>query len=640
MKKLLAIAVLGLFLTSCVKGVDGMEPEPTPTPDPSPSSGVTEEDIQANFEKIFGVPYSTEQDWITTTKGSVSVKANSSVKKVAIMALVGLTDEDGEAYNTMKVLNLVETNSQSSLVLNYDAPAKNEGLYAAFYTDTDCMYIKIEGNSVSFDQTPAKTRGLTRTVSAPTGTFSIGKIENSYAAERGWIPDEKLYMLADEDYAHMKISAEPYSTLYTNILRELVFSYLPNGKSFNNLEQVKAAGYTDDNAYRVTTGGDGPIIISPVYKRDGAPDWGNEVYNSDFYYYYFNPVDMPSNADDQVAFLQSLPKYKMIPFNIHFGNTKDDDDVVDKRYSYCALYFGDEKTPNVGTEGTFTFPAGYKLGFMVRAKTDHIENGKPRKQGELYFDGRLNVDINGYSETNFKSSFKDKKLPLNSPRATWLKINGHELMCWESGTDTDFNDIILEVEGSVEPIHTSHDYEFNTYTYCFEDRELGDYDMNDVVIKAKRLDLTHVQYAIVACGANDKLFVKNINVGVINDDTEIHSLFGKGTNQLINSENGVEYIEPVVVVKEVSESFSFLDEATQPSLFDKTTGLEVKLAKKGEDPHGIMLPYDFKYPLEKVCIKDAYKDFNNWFNKDPKKDKSVVETNWYTKPVNGKVYTK
>ena len=37
MKKLLAIAVLGLFLTSCVKGFDGMEPEPTPTPDPTPT---------------------------------------------------------------------------------------------------------------------------------------------------------------------------------------------------------------------------------------------------------------------------------------------------------------------------------------------------------------------------------------------------------------------------------------------------------------------------------------------------------------------------------------------------------------------------------------------------------------------------
>ena len=95
---------------------------------------MTEEDIQANFEKIFGVPYSTEQDWITTTKGSVSVKANSAIKKVAIMALVAQTDEDGESFNSMTVLNETETNGQSSLNINYDAPGKNEGLYAAFYT--------------------------------------------------------------------------------------------------------------------------------------------------------------------------------------------------------------------------------------------------------------------------------------------------------------------------------------------------------------------------------------------------------------------------------------------------------------------------------------------------------------------------
>ncbi len=207
------------------------------------------------------------------------------------------------------------------------------------------------------------------------------------------------------------------------------------------------------------------------------------------------------------------------------------------------------------------------------------------------------------------------------------------LLCWESGTDGDFNDILLEVEGSVTDPETVVEFEHNTYTYCFEDRQLGDYDMNDVVIKAKRLDKTHVQYAIVACGANDKLFVKNINAGVINDNTEIHSLFGKGTNQFINTENSAEYIEPVVVVKEVSELFSFLDEATQPYLFDKTTGLEVKLAKKGEDPHGIMIPYaDFKYPLEKICIKDAYTEFNNW-GQNP-----VNSTDWYTKPVSGKVF--
>ena len=44
-----------------------------------------------------------------------------------------------------------------------------------------------------------------------------------------------------------------------------------------------------------------------------------------------------------------------------------------------------------------------------------------------------------------------------------------------------------------------------------------------------------------------------------------------------------------------------------------------------------MIPFDFKYPVEKVCIKDAYNEFNNW-GKNP-----VNSTNWYTKPVTGKV---
>jgi hypothetical protein len=640
MKKFLSLAALGLvLLSSCVKGFDGMEPEPTPTPDPS--SGVTEEDIQANFEKIFGVPYSTEQDWITTTKGSVNVKANSAIKKVAIMALVAQTDEDGESFNSMTVLNEAETNGQSSLNINYDAPGKNEGLYAAFYTANSCYYEKIEGNSVSLGS-PAKTRGID-VFPFPEGEFSIASSESSYAAQRSGylvdgVTDEKLYSF--NDYEGLKMEAPAYTDAYANRLRDLIFAYFPNGRTHKNYAKVLATGYSDDNAYRTTTGENSPIVVSPIYKCDRATVYGNEVYNSDLYYYYFKEDDLNS-ATDKVAFLQNLPKYKLIPFNQHFG--ENEDDVLQKRAAYACLYFGDG-APEIGTKGTFQFPAGYKIGFMVRAKTDYaekkkvdgVEETKPRKQGELYFDGRLNTKINSDKNYNFESS----GLKEGQPRATWFKMEDRILLCWESGTDADFNDIILEVEGSVTDPETVVEFEHNIYTYCFEDRQLGDYDMNDIVIKAKRLDKTHVQFAIVACGANDKLFVRNINAGVINDDTEIHSLFGKGTNQFINTESSAEYIEPIVVVKEVSESFSFLDEATQPYLYDKTTGLEVKLAKRGEDPHGIMLPYDFKYPLEKVCIKDAYKKFNEWFNKNPNLDKTVVETNWYTQPVKGKVYTK
>jgi len=246
------------------------------------------------------------------------------------------------------------------------------------------------------------------------------------------------------------------------------------------------------------------------------------------------------------------------------------------------LYFGDG-TPEIGTKGSFTFPPGYKIGFMVRAKTNS-EGSK--KQGELYFDGRLNTKINAWP--NFSSS----KLGATDPRATWFKLNNRVLQLWESGTDTDFNDIILEIEGGVEDVDIIPEFEYNTYTFCFEDRK-------------------------------------------ITDDAEIHSLFGVGQNTFINTESGAKYYEPITVTKTVDASFSFLNESTQPYLFDETTGKQVKLSKKGEDPHGIMIPYaDFKYPLEKTCIKDAYTEFNSW-GQNP-----VNSTDWYTKPVEEKVYTK
>jgi LruC domain-containing protein len=63
-----------------------------------------------------------------------------------------------------------------------------------------------------------------------------------------------------------------------------------------------------------------------------------------------------------------------------------------------------------------------------------------------------------------------------------------------------------------------------------------------------------------------------------------------------------------------------------------TTGNIVKLAQKGEDPHAIMIPYDFRYPLEKICIKNAYSQFNSWG------ENKIVSTYWYKYPNEGYVY--
>ena len=145
-----------------------------------------------------------------------------------------------------------------------------------------------------------------------------------------------------------------------------------------------------------------------------------------------------------MAFLQSLPKYKAFPFNEYY--TDSEDNIIRRTAAYALMYFGDSKTPAIGTEGSFTFPKGLSIGFMVRANTEFEEDkpGDPvkkiRKQGELYGDGRLNNDINNDPVLNFSSS----KLDTDGPRVAWLTLNGRKLMCWESGTDADFNDIIID----------------------------------------------------------------------------------------------------------------------------------------------------------------------------------------------------
>lgn len=566
----------------------------------------TNEQIKGNVKSVFGTTFDEEHDWCTTSSGEITV--NNIPKNIKTVKLfTHITEEDGET--SILSLNECEMNGEGEVKLTYDAPSNNLGLYLAFISNDNITVMEVDGNVVSYNSgAKAGTRTITTEYTLPSVTPTIGSIEDSYASQRGWINGEKLYGLSD--YSSQKISVADYSDDFKKIFRTVIFSYFKN--KVDNYQLVKESDLYNDNCYPITTG-DEPILVTPVYKSDKATRYGNEVYNSDLYYYYFKEENVGS---DPQTYFESLPKYKAIPFNECFGI--DEDDNIEKKGAYALIYWG-EGTPAEGTVGSYQFPQGYKIGFMVRAKTDFVESGKPRKQGELYGDGRLNNKINSYSECNFKSS----ALGTDGPRCAWITVNGKMLLCFESGTDKDFNDIILEVEGGVEEIINIPDIESNFYTFCFEDTELGDYDMNDIVIKARRLNTKQVEYRIVACGAYDELKVMGINGKIINDNAEVHKLFGVNGG-FINTVSS--NAEPIVDVVNVDSKFSFLNEDTQPYIYDITTGKTIHLSKKGEDPHGIMIPYDFKYPKEKVCIKNAYGEFNNWG------ENRVTSTDWYVYP--------
>lgn len=363
-----------------------------------------------------------------------------------------------------------------------------------------------------------------------------------------------------------------------------------------------------------------------MYKCDGclktSNGYGFEVHNSDLYYYYFYDND-PAYVADPVGFLEKLPKYKAIQFAEVYPKTEDD--ILTKKGAFALIYWG-EGTPTEGTEGSYYWPKDLKIGFMLRSKSDG-EGKTPdnKKKGELYTDGRLNSHVNSHG------SFASSKLPADAPRSAWLTVNGKQFLCWESGTDKDYNDLIIEVQGGVSELtYTPKMAKNQVYTFCFEDTPLGDYDLNDVVIKAKRINDTQVQYEIIACGAYDELYVKNVDPAW--ENTEIHALFGKQPGMFINTAANEEKLKNVVIKKTVGSTFTLLDKNSQPYIYDKTTDKTIKLSTRGEDPHGIMIPADFKYPLDQVCIKDAYKNFNNWGQN------SLSYTDWYKSPQNDKVY--
>jgi len=598
--KIFYLFLSALAFTGCIKMPDNEE--------------MVKEQITGNVKSVFGTTFDSEHDWCTTSSGEIAVnKIPSNIKKIKLFTYI--REEDGET--SILSLNESDINGESEVKLVYDAPANNLGLYLAFISNDNITVMEANGDVVSYNSgEKAGTRTITTEYILPSVTPTIGTIEDSYAAQRGWINGEKLYSASD--YSSQKINVADYSDDFKKVFRTVIFSYFKNGRNYNNLPLVIESGLYNDNCYPITTG-DEPILVTPVYKSDKAKQYGNEVYNSDLYYYYFKEENVGSAPQ---AYFESLPKYKAIPFNECFGETEDD--VIKKHGAYALIYWGDG-TPTVGTVGSYQFPKGYKIGFMVRAKTDFVENGKPRKQGELYGDGRLNNIINNYSECNFKSS----KLGTDGPRCAWITVNGKMLLCFESGTDKDFNDIILEVEGGVEEIINIPDFESNIYTFCFEDTKLGDYDMNDIVIKAERLSSTQVKYSIVACGAYDQLKVMGINGSIINDNAEVHKLFGVNGGYINTVSSNA---DPIVDVVNVDSKFSFLNENTQPYIYDMTTGETIRLSKKGEDPHGIMIPYDFKYPKEKICIKDAYEKFNNWG------ENRVTSTDWYVYPTEDLIF--
>lgn len=181
----------------------------------------------------------------------------------------------------------------------------------------------------------------------------------------------------------------------------------------------------------------------------------------------------------------------------------------------------------------------------------------------------------------------------------------------------------------------------NTITYAFEDlnKEVGDYDMNDVVLKCTGPVDGKITIKLVAVGAQKNLFVyfknkQNNQQIALFDGKEAHAALGVAEGTITNTGIG-DAVSTVEQTISVESDFLFtthgdiyiVDEQGRESHIPNFDATFVN----GLPPYGICVPCDWKYPQEYVSVIKAYPSFEDWAG-------DVNEQDWYTKADESKIY--
>lgn len=179
------------------------------------------------------------------------------------------------------------------------------------------------------------------------------------------------------------------------------------------------------------------------------------------------------------------------------------------------------------------------------------------------------------------------------------------------------------------------------WSYAFEDTPLGDYDMNDVVIKVRyhyddatqKIDKRQLDVTLCCTGATLELKVYLDKTALFGGE-EVHEVLNCRAPQLVNTGAGPDS-DPSTYTTTIDTPANFEFGTADFWIESPLVPGGVHIAKKGQDPHGIVIPADWAWPTEYTCIKDAYPSFKK-FAED-----ASVKSEWYKEtPAAGKTYKK
>ena len=571
-----------------------------------------------NAERVLGVSISPTMDWSLSEQYQTKVTTPDKMK-VQILTKPPYAES-----------SRVLTEGYGDCTLSYDVPEGVTRLYVALYDQENvCKYIKgiSAGEDISFGGKIAGTRGDTTGEEWSNDKYVITTVKETHnnkrtkAANNG---DTKDGIDIWKDTGWKDYVAEPSvtGTPIVNMseqdatdLKAILDAYLghENGWDTDNIIKIRNSHIFKTKFNYLVATGDVTVQLRPVQA------YSTEANLCTLYYYLLNNDNTPTfaNEEEELNYIKALPKYKICSFSEFQNGLERHWDGVMYKYEYNIPYFTSKNAEKGVKPVGQVMPKGTKIGFMMR-KTQNANNIYSDKQGDLYADGRLNKQINVWG-----NHFSTSQMNPDDPRMAIFSINEKTYITVEDGSNRNFSDEIFEVSPGVElpgdPIEPEH----NIYTFMFEDNLMGDYDMNDVVMTGERISKNKVKWTIMACGANDELYIRGINNEI--SSTEVHSIFGATRSDFVNTiSKNYDYVSFIV---DVDNDFSFYDNA--PVIYNASRNYVISLPQIGGTPFGVMIPGQAPWATERTCIKDAYPRFTNWIRSNDKL--------WWQEPKHGSV---
>jgi len=615
-----------------------------------------------------GVEIDPNQNWRPIRHGSVTITTNADLKdivRVEVLTESPFGNEDAE------ILASKDCSAGQQVTLTYEAPDYLTELVAACVNNKGVYYIKvfdIENTSVDFNQ-GANARNRASVFDSYPSEIILGSCIKSFNAERAEASLNSNYhsIMCYEDpkktgstkwyytvwndgswandrlWDHQRVAGDggwaieggtisrkvsdgsdlkTITSILNSALKKTGGKYKSSTGKSNNWHEVAESNeyFTSWGNYIVSDGT--PTVLVPLQM------WTTEGNFNTIYYYYFDPAKVTS-ADD----IKSLPKFRAIN-GFAGGNT------ISREKEYLLPYYGDN--PAEGTWASPAIPAGYYIGFLNRKDFNNDGDIHNCGSGCTYGDGRLNFEVNHlighyfsaisteelqgvYTKEeadersiSWKKGLTTKGMNFNSSRIGVFSANEgtneRTYLCFEDGADCNFCDMIVEVKQGTKILESTVTPEVReiAYTMCFEDRpNEADYDMNDVVLTAKRIDDTTISLTLLACGAKDYVTLHNTNSEF--EGREIHELLGLSDdspyyNTVIGGNHGAGTSTNVTV----DSKTTIEDYLAGIYITNQVSGQDIRFPGQGNAPSVIIVPANFNYPKEGTSIIKSYPNFLEW----------------------------